>query len=88
MATQPFLASSFVLNNEELLTLICREFLPCDVASRSVLKAGRIQLRNLALVCKAFTDPALSCLWSNLTSLMPLVNLLPSVRVVDGEYVS
>lgn len=79
-----------VLKNEELLTLICREFLPWDPSTlpKEEAAAGRVQLRDIALVCKAFEDPALSCLWTHLTSLIPLIKLLPNARIVDGEYVS
>ena len=39
---------------------------------------GRLSaLRSLALTCKAFEDPALTILWRNMVSLVPLVKCLP-----------
>ncbi|KAF7977685.1 hypothetical protein HWV62_2930 [Athelia sp. TMB] len=39
---------------------------------------GRLRaLRSLALTCKAFEDPALTILWRNMVSLVPLVKCLP-----------
>lgn len=85
-------AVSTVLQNNELLTLICQAFLPFDPPpslppTREELVAGRMHLRNIALVCRAFTEPAQACLWTHLDSLLPLIQLLPNARVVNGAYV-
>ena len=46
-------------------------------------------LRSVGLVCKALFHPAMDSLWKTLSSLLPLLKLLPSFRVANGrEYVS
>lgn len=85
--------SSIVLQNNELLTLICQAFLPFDPSpslppQREVLNAGRAHLRNIALVCRAFAEPAQACMWTHLDSLLPLVQLLPNAQISNGVYVS
>jgi hypothetical protein len=57
------------LEVNELVALIC-QFLHQDRKNRKSLVA-------FATTCKAFRDPALSILWSNLTTLVPLVKCLP-----------
>jgi hypothetical protein len=44
-------------------------------------------LFNAALTCKDFLDVALDALWEDLHSLVPLLKLLPALRVEDGAYV-
>ncbi|KAJ6521807.1 hypothetical protein DFH09DRAFT_1424500 [Mycena vulgaris] len=41
-------------------------------------------LVNILLTCKAFTEPALDLLWRELTSLRPLLKLLPSFTEASG----
>ncbi|KAJ7043707.1 hypothetical protein C8F04DRAFT_992077 [Mycena alexandri] len=36
--------------------------------------------------CRAWTDPALDGVWSNIGSLVPLLNLIPGLICVDGVY--
>lgn len=40
-----------------------------------------------ALTCTMFRDPALNTLWRSLDSLLPLLKVLPSFRLVNGIYV-
>lgn len=49
---------------------------------------GRATLLSLALSCKAWKDPALDHLWIRLSSLAPLLHLVPGVALVDGVHVS
>ena len=42
---------------------------------------------NVALTCKAFREVALDALWEELDSLLPLLKLLPALRVEDNTYV-
>jgi hypothetical protein len=44
-------------------------------------------LLNAALTCKDFLDVALDALWEELDSLVPLLKLLPSLKVEDDTYV-
>ena len=44
-------------------------------------------LFNAALTCKDFLDVALDALWEELDSLVPLLKLLPALRVEDKAYV-
>jgi hypothetical protein len=55
---------------------------------KSELREGRMRLRDLALTCKAFKDPALNCLWTFMDSLIPLVKILPNLHILDNTYVS
>ncbi|KAF8079105.1 hypothetical protein FPV67DRAFT_1663755 [Lyophyllum atratum] len=43
-------------------------------------------LCQAALVCKAFLDPALDSLWRSMTTLLPLLKLLPTLQLVNGAY--
>ena len=42
---------------------------------------------NVALTCMDFLDVALDALWEELGSLMPLLNLLPTLQIEDDAYV-
>ncbi|OSD04118.1 hypothetical protein PYCCODRAFT_1466540 [Trametes coccinea BRFM310] len=44
-------------------------------------------LAQLARVCKAFREPALSLLWRQLHSLFPLLRLLPSLSMVEEQVI-
>lgn len=48
----------------------------------------RMELRKLATVCKSFKDPALDLLWSCLDSLLPLIRVLPNLKMIENAYVS
>lgn len=89
MAEHLHSAAHAVLRNQELLTNIFRH-LPWDphALPKNALREGRIELRNLALTCKAFKDPALNLLWMYLESLLPLVKVLPNLHTLDNAYVS
>ncbi|KAF8967599.1 hypothetical protein BDZ97DRAFT_1916552 [Flammula alnicola] len=47
----------------------------------------RSSLVSAARACKAWKDPALDFIWDRLFSFGPLLLLLPSVSVINGEYV-
>ncbi|KAF6743052.1 hypothetical protein DFP72DRAFT_152402 [Ephemerocybe angulata] len=76
------------LERREILTLIFELFLPqiTPEIHKVVSDAWRKQLLSLALVCRAFCDPALDCLWSHLDSLTPLLKLHPGMQVIGGLY--
>jgi len=44
-------------------------------------------LGALARSCRAWTDPALDLVWIKLSSAVPLLQVIPGVRLVDGTYV-
>ncbi|KZT19949.1 hypothetical protein NEOLEDRAFT_1151672 [Neolentinus lepideus HHB14362 ss-1] len=44
-------------------------------------------MRNAALTCHSFHEPALDALWRTLDSLYPLFNLIPSLRTVKGRLI-
>jgi hypothetical protein len=48
---------------------------------------GSETLGALARSCRAWTDPALDFVWMRLTSVAPLLHIIPGVQVVDGIYV-
>ena len=50
-------------------------------------KINRRSLLNAALTCKDFLDVALDALWEEMDSLVPLLKLLPALRVENGVYV-
>jgi hypothetical protein len=41
-------------------------------------RLGKDEVYNLALTCKAFSEPALDAIWRDIYGLMDLVNLLPA----------
>lgn len=45
-------------------------------------------LLDAALTCRTFRDPALNVLWRSLDTLLPLLKLLPSFKLVNGVYVN
>lgn len=85
----PLPARTAVLGNQELLANIFQHHLPWNpqTMQRNALREGRMQLRDHALTCKAFKDPALNYLWSYMESLAPFVKTLPNVHIVDNAYV-
>ena len=42
---------------------------------------------RLARVCRAWSDPALDCLWESLASFDPLLALRPGATCVNGTWV-
>lgn len=81
---------SLALVDQDLLALIFSSLLPDDPTTlpREEVVARRKHLRDAALVCKAFKDPALDRLWTYLDSLLPLIKLLPNLTVLNKQYVS
>lgn len=53
----------------------------------SEIYSDNSSLFHTSLACKAFLEPALDMLWESLDSLLPLLKLLPSFTLVDGQYV-
>ncbi|KAF8801987.1 hypothetical protein BYT27DRAFT_7244930 [Phlegmacium glaucopus] len=51
------------------------------------LKEHRLSLFNAALTSKYFLDAALDALWENLDSLVPLLRVLPALRLENNAYV-
>lgn len=49
---------------------------------------GLATLNALARCCRTWEDPALDYLWTRLSSIAPLLQLIPGVELVDGMYVS
>lgn len=45
-------------------------------------------LCQVARCCKAWKDPALDKLWSQLSSVQPLLRLVPALLYTNGTYVS
>ncbi|KAJ3501293.1 hypothetical protein NMY22_g18978 [Coprinellus aureogranulatus] len=90
-------ATATVLVTNELLGLIFRHISPAPwdeledpTGNRptwpQAMEGPRKDLYSLALCCKAFTEPALRCLWAGLNSLVPLIKLLPDLELIEGEY--
>ncbi|KAF6746029.1 hypothetical protein DFP72DRAFT_855854 [Ephemerocybe angulata] len=67
--------------NEDLLREIMLKLEP----RRGEPKCNPSPLLNMALTCKAFTEPALDSLWRSLKSYTPLVRLLPSRSATGRE---
>jgi hypothetical protein len=76
----------FTCLHEDILHAIFEHF-PLHPGSKSERQA-RIDLLSAGMVCKNFSEPALKALWRILPSLIPLLLLLPSAKVVDGQFVS
>lgn len=49
---------------------------------------GRSSLISLARCCASWRDPALDIIWVRLSSIVPLLKLIPSVVLKNGIYVS
>ena len=72
--------------HEDVLRLIFEHF---DLQPGSQTAAQtRKDLLSAAKACKAFSEPALNSLWRVLPSLLPLLLLLPSAEIVNGQLVS
>ena len=72
--------------NEDVIRHIFENF-DIQPGSQTAVQT-RKDLFSAAKVCKAFAEPALDALWRVIPSLLPLLLLLPSAEVVNGEYVS
>ncbi|GLB41701.1 hypothetical protein LshimejAT787_1003010 [Lyophyllum shimeji] len=48
---------------------------------------GHGTLNALSRTCRAWKEPALDCLWMRLSSITPLLHLIPGVQLVNGTYV-
>ncbi|KAF8802008.1 hypothetical protein BYT27DRAFT_6776524 [Phlegmacium glaucopus] len=70
--------------NEDILNLIFKHF-DFEPSSPTATQT-RKDLLSAAKACKAFTEPALNSLWRVLPSLLPLLLLLPSAEIVNGEF--
>ncbi|KAJ7105567.1 hypothetical protein C8R44DRAFT_987579 [Mycena epipterygia] len=55
-------------------------------ADLQALYATRTTLRSAALTCRSFCSPALDVLWRSIDNLLPLLELLPSFKVVEGNH--
>jgi hypothetical protein len=78
--------NGFVGLNEDILYMMFEHF-DLQPGSEST-RQTRTNLLSAAKVCKAFLEPALKSLWRILPSLLPLLLLLPSARVVNNQFVS
>ncbi|TEB29015.1 hypothetical protein FA13DRAFT_1735127 [Coprinellus micaceus] len=75
-SASPAPSKASLINHHDVLVLIFGHF---------SLKE-RKQLRDLALVCKAFSEPALDYLWAVLDCLTPLLKLHPALKVIDNSH--
>ena len=74
------------LKNQDILGLIFQHF--DHQPGLPTVAQNRKNLLSAAKTCKAFLEPALDLLWRVLPSLLPLLLLLPSAEVENGQYVS
>ncbi|PPQ79012.1 hypothetical protein CVT25_002321 [Psilocybe cyanescens] len=73
--------------NRDILDEIFEYLALEDGVNSEDARSGRRKLRSLAVMCKAFLEPALDQLWRSLESLFPLLNILPAFQESDGTYV-
>lgn len=78
------MATHSALMNYDIISLILECF---NDETREFDTVNQASLAAAARVCVAFHQPAMHQLWRELTSLAPLLNLLPSslVKVGEGE---
>jgi len=80
------------MSNNDILPTVFSYFIPevpgTTEAASNPSNAGRKQLLELAKTCKAFSDPALTCLWSHIRDLAPLFRILKYAKEYDGFWVS
>jgi hypothetical protein len=67
-----------VLLIDELLRQIF-SYIESDDGSKTLSGPGR--------TCKAWAEPALDLVWMRLASVVPLLQLIPGVRLANGIYV-
>ncbi|RDB17293.1 hypothetical protein Hypma_001931 [Hypsizygus marmoreus] len=74
-----------VLDNQDILGRVFEYFSsePCTFPK----PLTNTHLLWAALTCKAFLEPALNVLWRSASSLVPLLNLLPTFQLVQDTYV-
>jgi hypothetical protein len=77
-STSPTPSKASLINHHDVLVLI---FGHLSLKERK-------HLRDLALVCKAFSGPALDYLWAVMDCLTPLLKLHPALKVIDNSHVS
>jgi hypothetical protein len=51
-----------------------------EIISKLAEEDNKQDLFSAAQCCKAFTNPSLDMLWRNMTSIVPLLNLVPGFR--------
>jgi hypothetical protein len=71
-----------VLRNLDLLELILSY-----LAEKHLSKDGQQRLLLAGLTCKAFFEPAMNLLWSEMDSLLPLLLVIPLVMEEEEIYV-
>ena len=71
----------------DVLRNVCEEFHPRDAVDRLQARQAGFTLVAVALVCKAFSAPALDVLWHTLASEKPLGALLLTLGILTQERV-
>ncbi|KIM44425.1 hypothetical protein M413DRAFT_442402 [Hebeloma cylindrosporum] len=82
-------AEAKVLRNLDLLGLIFSDLSsePSSHLQPSIKRArGRKNLLRVGLTCKAFFDPAMSQLWHEMDSFLPMLRLIAKVELREGVY--
>ena len=70
----PVLICAAIMLNYDVITIICAEMDRADVLS-------------LGLASKKFLEPALDEMWRKLSSIEPLLSVLPETTLVNGQKV-
>ncbi|KAJ7105522.1 hypothetical protein C8R44DRAFT_806406 [Mycena epipterygia] len=72
----------------EILALIFEElgWHAASAADLQALYATRATLKSAALTCVSFCSPALDVLWRTIDNLLPLFKLLPSFKILEGNF--
>ncbi|KAJ7114353.1 hypothetical protein C8R44DRAFT_881199 [Mycena epipterygia] len=70
--------------NLDLLEEILRHVALADAAGPLAVKRTRRSLLRIALTSRAFSEPALHFLWRKLDNLLPLLKLLPTLKLQEG----
>ncbi|KAG6811508.1 hypothetical protein H0H92_007110 [Tricholoma furcatifolium] len=79
MANVSYISS---LNNDILLDV----FEALEEICNSGSQGSKRSLLSAALTCSMFNDPATAILWKSMDSISPLIQLLPTVELVNGIY--
>ena len=87
----PTSATKHCMSNNDIVTTIFSHFIPevphTPAEASRPSNEGRKQLLALAKACQAFSDPALTCLWSYICDLAPLFRILKYTKEYDGSWV-
>lgn len=75
-----------VLDNQDLLRRIF-EHMPAESRPFDD-QSDRVHLMWASQTCRSFLDPALDMLWRSMSSLIPLLKLLPAFQLTHDTYVS